>query len=166
MAYLTRFDARDYDAETGRWTAKDPIRFDGGDTNLYGYVVGDLVNLIDPPGLIWQTVGTDNHFNVFQLYANFYYDRTREGMDPALIGSRGAHLFGQKRDLIQVWVPHPDDPKNVCLPGLKSSNDYGTRRRIPQTYGYGPNEARGPDFYYMWLPGVPESTYKNFDVSR
>jgi RHS repeat-associated protein len=31
---LTRFGARDYDAETGRWTAKDPIRFNGGDTLL------------------------------------------------------------------------------------------------------------------------------------
>ena len=38
---LTRFGARDYDAETGRWTAKDPILFDGGDSNLYGYVLQD-----------------------------------------------------------------------------------------------------------------------------
>ncbi|MCZ7625927.1 MAG: RHS repeat-associated core domain-containing protein [Candidatus Methylomirabilis sp.] len=30
---LVRFGARDYDAGTGRWTAKDPIRFKGGDTN-------------------------------------------------------------------------------------------------------------------------------------
>ncbi len=47
---LVRFGARDYDAETGRWTAKDPILFAGGDTNLYGYVVDDPVNLIDPTG--------------------------------------------------------------------------------------------------------------------
>jgi RHS repeat-associated protein len=45
---LVRFGARDYDAETGRWTAKDPIGFRGGDPNLYGYVVNDPVNLIDP----------------------------------------------------------------------------------------------------------------------
>lgn len=49
---LTRFGARDYDPEVGRWTAKDPIRFEGGDTNLYGYVVNDPVNFIDPFGLM------------------------------------------------------------------------------------------------------------------
>jgi len=48
---LVRFGARDYDPETGRWTAKDPIRFDGGDANLYGYVMADPVNLTDPSGL-------------------------------------------------------------------------------------------------------------------
>ncbi len=47
---LTRFGARDYDAVTGRWTVKDPIGFGGGDANLYGYVVGDLVNIYDPFG--------------------------------------------------------------------------------------------------------------------
>lgn len=35
----------------GRWTAKDPIGFAGGDTNLYGYVLQDPANLNDPSGL-------------------------------------------------------------------------------------------------------------------
>lgn len=48
---LIRFGFRDYDPETGRWTARDPIGFAGGDTNLYGYVLGDPVNGIDPEGL-------------------------------------------------------------------------------------------------------------------
>jgi len=48
---LTRFGARDYDPHTGRWTAKDPIGFLGGDANLYGYVSNDPVNWIDPSGL-------------------------------------------------------------------------------------------------------------------
>ena len=49
---LIRFGFRDYDAETGRWTAKDPILFAGGDANLYGYVFGDPINWIDPWGLV------------------------------------------------------------------------------------------------------------------
>jgi RHS repeat-associated protein len=48
---LVRFGARDYNPAVGRWTAKDPILFAGGDTSLYGYVFNDPVNLIDPSGL-------------------------------------------------------------------------------------------------------------------
>jgi RHS repeat-associated protein len=47
---LVRFGARDYDPQTGRWTQMDPIRFAGGDPNLYGYVMSDPVNWIDPEG--------------------------------------------------------------------------------------------------------------------
>ncbi len=48
---LVRFGYRDYDPNIGRWTAKDPIGFAGGDTDLYGYVLNDPVNFIDPEGL-------------------------------------------------------------------------------------------------------------------
>jgi RHS repeat-associated protein len=48
---LVRFGARDYDAETGRWTAKDPIGF-AGSPNLYAYVDNDPINWIDPLGFI------------------------------------------------------------------------------------------------------------------
>jgi len=47
---LVRFGARDYSPSIGRWTAKDPILFAGGDSNLYGYVVNDPINLVDPTG--------------------------------------------------------------------------------------------------------------------
>jgi RHS repeat-associated protein len=56
---LVRFGARDYDPEIGRWTAKDPILFQGGDTNLYGYVFNDPVNAVDPNGL--EVRATYNH---------------------------------------------------------------------------------------------------------
>jgi RHS repeat-associated protein len=48
---LVRFGYRDYMPEIGKWTAKDPILFAGGDSNLYGYVGNDPVNWIDPWGL-------------------------------------------------------------------------------------------------------------------
>ena len=47
---LVRFGRRDYDPVVGRWTSKDPIGFAGG-LNLYGYVVQDPVNGVDPSGL-------------------------------------------------------------------------------------------------------------------
>jgi RHS repeat-associated protein len=49
---LVRFGARDYDPEVGRWTSKDPIRFAGGDTNLYGYVANNPIDGRDPSGAI------------------------------------------------------------------------------------------------------------------
>ncbi|MSP40859.1 MAG: hypothetical protein EXR70_20420, partial [Deltaproteobacteria bacterium] len=47
---LVRFGARDYDAEAGRWTAKDPIRIRVGDSNLYAYALNDPVNRRDADG--------------------------------------------------------------------------------------------------------------------
>lgn len=49
---LVRFGARDYDAEVGRWTAKDPLLFGTwGATNTYEYVLSDPVNFVDPEGM-------------------------------------------------------------------------------------------------------------------
>ncbi|MEN8246344.1 MAG: RHS repeat-associated core domain-containing protein [Thermodesulfobacteriota bacterium] len=53
---LVRFGHRDYDPQTGRWTAKDPIFFNGGDTDLYGYCLNDPVNGFDPDGKIIQSL--------------------------------------------------------------------------------------------------------------
>jgi RHS repeat-associated protein len=57
---LVRFAARDYDPQTGRWTAKDPIAFAGGDTNLYGYVLNDPINAVDVAGsavkVCWSSI--------------------------------------------------------------------------------------------------------------
>ncbi len=54
--HLLRFGARDYDPEIGRFTAKDPIGFGGGDTNLYAYVGSDPINAVDPSGLFIDTL--------------------------------------------------------------------------------------------------------------
>lgn len=48
---LVHFGMRDYDPDAGRWTARDPIFFDGHQGNLYVYVGNNPVNLRDPSGL-------------------------------------------------------------------------------------------------------------------
>jgi RHS repeat-associated protein len=48
---LVHFGFRDYNPDVGRWTAKDPIFFAGGSTDLYGYCLNDPVNIVDPLGL-------------------------------------------------------------------------------------------------------------------
>jgi uncharacterized protein RhaS with RHS repeats len=39
----------------GRFISEDPIGFDGGDVNLYGYVGNNPALRIDPSGLTWKT---------------------------------------------------------------------------------------------------------------
>lgn len=92
---LTRFGHRDYDAYTGKWTAKDPIGFSAGDINLYNYVLGDPVNLVDPSGNVaWVAAGAiiGGGLNVASQYmgnggwSNFSW--------PSLIASTAAGALG------------------------------------------------------------------------
>ena len=52
---LVRFGVRDYDADTGRWTAPEPLGF-AAETNWYRYAGGDPVNLVDPTGSLPEWV--------------------------------------------------------------------------------------------------------------
>ncbi|MGE4554391.1 MAG: RHS repeat-associated core domain-containing protein [Desulfovibrionaceae bacterium] len=61
---LVRFGYRDYDPDTGRFTALDPLGDAGGDSDWYGYCLDDPVNLVDPEGLasgegdgFWGAIG-------------------------------------------------------------------------------------------------------------
>jgi RHS repeat-associated protein len=83
---LVRFGARDYDPETGRWTAKDPIRFEGGDPNLYGYVLSDPMNSADPAGL--------------QLFPAPVPDGTLDwGIDPGQAGGAAKDFIDNYNDM-------------------------------------------------------------------
>jgi len=64
---LVHFGFRDYDPYTGKWTAKDPFGFAGEGSNLYGYVLNDPVNFVDPSGeffvvaIPWIVEGVNFH---------------------------------------------------------------------------------------------------------
>ena len=104
---LVRFGFRDYDPEVGRWTAKDPIGFAGGDTNQYAYVGSNPISLIDPSGLLWNPIvaiytGDGNappsvYNAAVEAAGNYIYDRSAfrgasfgVGVDlPVQIGTKG-----------------------------------------------------------------------------
>lgn len=48
---LYYYRARYYDPMEGRFISKDPIGFESGDVNLYGYVHNNPINQTDPTGL-------------------------------------------------------------------------------------------------------------------
>ena len=68
---LTQFGARDYDPETGRWTSKDPVRFDGG-INFYGYASNDPINAVDPTGYLSLLSGTLTALSIYSIVSTIF----------------------------------------------------------------------------------------------
>jgi RHS repeat-associated protein len=114
---LTRFGARDYDTETGRWTVKDPIRFQGRDSNLYGYVLSDPINLIDFSGLLdsgglytrpVQRLRFLDHWNVCQSNGNcqgyFNDDLVRPDINPDAPGTLLSLLTDAEASCLQSMM--------------------------------------------------------------
>jgi len=82
---LIRFGARDYDPETGRWTAKDPIRFEGNDSNLFGYVLNDPINILDLDGLRGFRLNGNMSRNAFRARFGSSFDPIRRDFNNAQI---------------------------------------------------------------------------------
>jgi RHS repeat-associated protein len=95
-----RFGARDYDPETGRWTSKDPILFAGGDTNLYGYVVNDPVNFIDPDGQ--SSLRLSPNLGVSQVVGDT--ETTDIPINGELVGEKEIYAELKKRVLINLLM--------------------------------------------------------------
>jgi hypothetical protein len=105
-----RFGARDYDPHAGRWTAKDPIGFDGGDTNLYAYTMNDPVNLIDPSGLLFG--GTIDAGEAYGEAALGTYADILTDPDAAWYEKAGAAVGGF---FSALWTPCTSDSTFAVL---------------------------------------------------
>ena len=143
---LVRFGYRDYDPYTGKWTAKDPIGFSGGDSNLYGYVLGDPVSFIDPTGEFLQLA-----IPIFLILGDQYlnapdvYEEPKTGLTP--MNELGLCVIGGT--------------------GLK----YAPRAKHPPHQGMGPHlhwgprpHPKAPPKYHLgpWNPnhGLPKGKSK------
>ena len=131
---LTRFGYRDYDAVTGRWTAKDPIGFAGGDSNLYGYVLGDPVNFVDPTGeiipILWGGIKVGG--GMYLVYKGFEKVGEKAGIsglnDP---NPRNRCYGGVKDKIVDTWIDSLFRPIKIGIGGIseafKEGLDWGSK---------------------------------------
>jgi RHS repeat-associated protein len=122
---LVRFGARDYDPRVGRWTARDPVRFEGG-RNGYIYLSASPLLGRDPSGLAcWKEtinfalcavaaaacVGDPSHFTCFGAGVSCYR----------------ATVDLQKCEEREHPADPPEDP--YCRPGASPGPDSGFCKR-------------------------------------
>ena len=122
---LVRFGYRDYAPEIGRWTAKDPIFFDGGGPNLYGYVACDPINGVDPEGLflglklnwekiykIWEYIHVVEIIDVEKdIICDNETDKPEKGYE---------HL----EDIVDRIIPYSVEGKGIAERGIDTVKDY------------------------------------------
>ncbi len=101
---LVRFGFRDYDSVAGKWTAKDPIGFGGGDSNLYGYVHNNPVSLVDLLGLEEEVVlkGEILPYNASILAAAKAYQNTSTKNGPG--GGSAACAWSVNKVLVNAGL--------------------------------------------------------------
>ncbi|MCK9314053.1 MAG: RHS repeat-associated core domain-containing protein [Methanocorpusculum sp.] len=116
---LVRFGMRDYDTTSGRWTARDPIFFEGGQGNLFVYVGNDPVNYVDWDGLWYGGIGASLEGNGFFGYGGVnltivFDDDWNIGIFSTAQGGQGAWL---PEATLNLLIPYSPNGKLSNLPG-------------------------------------------------
>jgi RHS repeat-associated protein len=125
---LVRLGARDYSPATGRWTAKDPILFTGGDTNLYNYVFNDPVNQYDLLGLCDSCKLKDFDDTVKDASKEAAKDAARKAAEKA--AKMGAKNLGEdpSRQTRNIQNGLRNATKNAPLRELKDLEEMDAKR--------------------------------------
>ena len=84
--------ARSYDAMLGRFQSMDPILFNGGQINHYGYCANNPLQLVDPTGFI-----------------SIHNDRVQREIDSWVARNRGSREQAWE-DLVRMRDRYPTDP--------------------------------------------------------
>ena len=107
-----RFGARDYDAEIGRWLAKDPIWFFGKQLDIYNYFFSDSRNYDDFTGVapdINKTGRNDPAWKYDQRYRNKkdIFELSAHGITRSIFnGDKGVQLMPD--GVANLIFNHPD----------------------------------------------------------
>jgi RHS repeat-associated protein len=126
---LVRFGARDYDPQSGRWTAPDPLSIGGGSPNLYSYVGADPVNRADRSGLCdVEAIGFGINIQVgpvgFSLYDGVVFNGTSVGAYTT--GGTGFGAGGSTGGVINCY--NTNDPNDH--PGLDAFSGPGQSNSV------------------------------------
>ena len=156
---LVRFGYRDYDPDTARWTAKDPIGLAGDDVDFYAYCGNNPVNQADRLGL-WGI-----QFGGFNMGVG----------DPWLLFDRRSMMESSKGacavldGIIPFWDPleysYADECGNVDSVLKLSQHLGGFARdiylgaRIPNLFEW----LKGPRLYEKGSLTVPNRIWKMID---
>jgi RHS repeat-associated protein len=138
---LVRFGARDYDPATGRWTARDPIGFAGGDSNLYAYVGDDPINHLDVSGYdrfaIARRVVNGGIRLIRQITRSEAITHLKRGGDVATDNGKAAMELAKDASTAcggnGKAIPHPAHKKGE-LPHWHPANAKGGSDGMPHIY--------------------------------
>jgi RHS repeat-associated protein len=154
---LVRFGFRDYSPELGRFVAKDPLDFGGGDTNLYSYALNDPVNMIDPNGLDARGLFPDNLGGIGSINnttTNVYFGNASTGQHGTsqvigMCGGQHGGNAGAPRGDVDFIYATPQTPINGMTSGAFKigAND---ATLVPNPLPGMPNNARLSNFRAYW----------------
>ena len=158
---LVRFGARDYDAEVGRWMAKDPILFQGGSVNLYTYALSDPLNFIDIDGkdvTIWVQPGN-------LVHAYFEVDTpdggsisfdfgprtvTRPLWSPGEVGVRNGNSLAEAAGIYEIITIHTTPEED-----LQIISNFEDLENNPPNYNFVLLNCYTTPFFGAVVPAVP-----------